>query len=88
MPAEDLEAAGAIESDLDARRMTPEWRAVMATMVQRTRALFAAAAPVCDGVRGRLRWELRATWLGGSRILDKLEAADLRRVPAPARRDR
>jgi len=31
---------------------------------------------VADGVRGRLRWELRATWLGGTRILDKLEAAD------------
>ena len=25
-------------------------------------------------MRGRLRWELRATWLGGVRILDKLEA--------------
>jgi hypothetical protein len=31
---------------------------------------------VCDGVRGRLRYELRATWLGGTAILDKLEAAD------------
>jgi hypothetical protein len=28
---------------------------------------------VCDGVRGRLRYELRATWLGGTRILDHLE---------------
>jgi hypothetical protein len=27
-------------------------------------------------VNGRLRYELRATWLGGTRILDKLEAAD------------
>jgi phytoene synthase len=25
-------------------------------------------------VTGRLRWELRATWLGGMRILDRLEA--------------
>jgi hydroxysqualene synthase len=31
---------------------------------------------VCDGVSGRLRYELRATWLGGSRILDRLEAVD------------
>jgi hydroxysqualene synthase len=30
---------------------------------------------VCDGVRGRLRWELRLTWLGGMRILDATEAA-------------
>ena len=45
-------------------------------MTARTRALFARGAPVVDGVEGRLRWELRATWLGGTRILDKLEAAD------------
>jgi hypothetical protein len=30
---------------------------------------------VCDGVKGRLRYELRATWLGGVRVLDKLERA-------------
>ena len=30
-------------------------------------------ASVCDGVSGRLRYELRATWLGGTRILDRLE---------------
>jgi phytoene synthase len=31
---------------------------------------------VSDGVRGRLKWELRATWLGGMRILDRLEAVE------------
>ena len=31
---------------------------------------------VADGVKGRLKWELRATWLGGMRILDRLEAID------------
>jgi hypothetical protein len=35
--------------------------------------LFFAGREVCDGVSGRLRYELRATWLGGSRILDRLE---------------
>ena len=29
---------------------------------------------MCDGVRGRLKLELRLTWLGGSRILDQVEA--------------
>jgi hypothetical protein len=38
--------------------------------------LFDEGRPVCDGVSGRLRWELRATWLGGTRVLDKLDAAD------------
>ena len=30
---------------------------------------------VCDAVNGRLRWELRLTWLGGTRILDRTQAA-------------
>jgi phytoene synthase len=76
VPLEDRTRAGAAESDLAARRVTPEWRSVMTLMAQRTRELFAAGRPVCDGVDGRLRWELRLTWLGGSRILDKLVRAD------------
>ena len=76
VPASVWEAAGARTDDLDARRITPAWRAALADVTRRTRALFAAGRPVCDGVRGRLRYELRATWLGGMRILDKLEAGD------------
>jgi hypothetical protein len=56
--------------------MTPQWRTAIAAAAERTRGLFRAGAPVADGVSGRLRLELRATWLGGSRILDKLEAVD------------
>jgi hydroxysqualene synthase len=41
--------------------------------VDRTRQLFLAGRPVCDALRGRLRYELRATWLGGMRILDRVE---------------
>ena len=73
VPRVDRTSAGAREEDVAEKRMTPEWRRVMSLMVQRTRALFAAGRGVCDGVTGRLRWELRLTWLGGSRILDKLE---------------
>ena len=76
VPASVWQTAGAREEDLDARRVTPAWRAALAEVTRRTRALFAAGRPVADGVTGRLRYELRATWLGGNRILDKLEAAD------------
>jgi hydroxysqualene synthase len=76
VPLEDRAKAGAREADLTERQMTAEWRQVMRQLVQRTRQLFAEGRPVCDGVRGRLRWELRLTWLGGSRILDKLERCD------------
>jgi len=73
VPREDLVTGGAREEDLTAGNMTPEWRRVMQMMVRRTRALFAAGRGVCDGVSGRLKFELRLTWLGGSRILEKLE---------------
>ena len=73
VPRADLEAAGASESDLDARRITPAWRAALAAVAARTRALFDEGRGVADGVSGRLRWELRLTWLGGVRILDRLE---------------
>jgi phytoene synthase len=76
VPASVCLAAGADEDDLTARRLTPAWRAALSDVAGRTRELFRRGAPVCDGVTGRLRWELRATWLGGTRILDKLEAAD------------
>jgi phytoene synthase len=46
----------------------------MREAVRRTRALFMDGRPLCDAVRGRLRYELRATWLGGMRILDRIEA--------------
>ena len=66
--------AGADEADLDRRRLTPAWHGALAVVSAKTRALFEAGRPVADLVRGRLRWELRATWLGGVRILDRLEA--------------
>jgi phytoene synthase len=74
VPLTEVQAAGANIEDLRRFRLTPEWRRVMEAAGARTRALFAAGRPVADSVRGRLRWELRATWLGGMRILDRLAA--------------
>jgi squalene synthase HpnC len=73
VPEEDRAGMGAKLDDLASKRMSPEWRRVMEEMVRRTRALFASGRAVCDGLAGRLRWELRLTWLGGCRILDRLE---------------
>jgi phytoene synthase len=74
VPLEDRDRAGASDADLDAGRVTPEWQAALGALAARTRLLFEAGRPVCDGVRGRLRWELRLTWLGASLILSRLEA--------------
>lgn len=53
----------------------PGWRAALAEAVSRTRALYAEARPLSAALPGRLRYEIRATWLGGVRILDKIERA-------------
>jgi phytoene/squalene synthetase len=82
VPLADLEHAGAAERDLERRLMTPAWQTVLASVAQRTRALFERGRRVCDGVNGRLRWELRFTWLGGVRILDKVERARQRSFDA------
>ncbi len=76
VPLEIVRAHGARVEDLDLARWTPEWRAALRDVGGRTRQLFTGGRPVADDVRGRLRWELRATWLGGSRILDRLAVSD------------
>ena len=63
------------ERDLHRRRVSPEWRAALTHVAARTRELFHDGRPLAGQVKGRLRWELRATWLGGMRILDRLESA-------------
>ena len=73
VPEEIWRAHHADVASLDAQQLTSHWRAAMGDCGARTRALFERGRPVCDGVSGRLRYELRATWLGGTRILDRLE---------------
>ena len=75
VPASVLASASASPDDLSARRITAEWRKALEEVTARTRELFSAGRHVCDAVGGRLGLELRATWSGGSRILDKLEAS-------------
>jgi squalene synthase HpnC len=75
VPEDDMARAHARTADLQARTMSAEWRSVMKVMAGRTRELFVGGKSVCDRVTGRLRWELRLTWLGGLRILTRLEQA-------------
>lgn len=76
VPLDVIRAAGADIEDLRRREWTPGWRAAMHEASERTRDCFARGRPIVDAVRGRLRWELRATWLGGMRILRQLERQD------------
>ena len=74
VPMVEVRAAGASIDDLRRRRFTLQWQAALAAAATRTREFFAAGRPIADRVRGRPAWELRATWLGGTRILDRLAA--------------
>jgi squalene synthase HpnC len=73
LPLEDCAREGADTADLDRETITPPWRRALRAAARRTSALFDAGRAVCDDVSGRLRYELRLTWLGGRRILDRLE---------------
>ena len=73
LPAEEMRRHGANEADLAGGRLTQAWRAAMSAAVSRTRAMFLAGRPLCGAVAGRLKHELRATWLGGMRVLSRIE---------------
>jgi phytoene synthase len=75
VPATFTREAGADEADLDRGRWSSAWRAALERAGRETRQLFARGRPVADDVRGRLGWELRATWHGGMRILERTERA-------------
>jgi hydroxysqualene synthase len=76
VPLAEVDAAQASLADLDRRRMTEPWRRALQRVTLRTRELFDTGRDVCDLVSGRLRQELRLTWLGGTEILDRLERAE------------
>ena len=76
VPLAIVRDAGAAEADLDRAVWTPAWRRALQEVGGRTRVLFEAGRAVTGRVHGRLRWELCATWLGGVRVLERLERAD------------
>jgi squalene synthase HpnC len=77
VPREVQDACGATEADLACGRVAPAWGRAIEACVAFTRQKFEAGRLVCNGVRGRLRIELRLTWLGGMRMLDRTERARL-----------
>jgi hydroxysqualene synthase len=90
VPREEQIAAGAGEADLARGTITESWSRALERCVSVTRERFAEGRAVCDGVRGRLRAELRFTWLGGARILERVERGRLtlfERRPALSRAD-
>jgi phytoene synthase len=71
VPQDVLALHGAREEDVDDGHPSAAWRAVFADVAARTATLFDEGRDVADAVGGRLRYELRATWLGGRAILQR-----------------
>jgi squalene synthase HpnC len=80
VPREAYERCGAREAELRVAAesgnglLTENWHRALGECVRVTADLFAEGRSVCDAVTGRLRYELRFTWLGGTRILERVDA--------------
>ncbi len=72
VPRSVQESCGAQRDDLASGTLTPAWVHAIEQCAEVTRRLFEEGRAVCDGVDGRLRFELRLTWLGGRRVLDRV----------------
>lgn len=76
LPAADCRRHGVDPGDLERGGADGRFRSLLAELIQRTRACFEQGRPLLRQVRGRFALELRCVWLGGMRILDKIEAVD------------
>ena len=74
LPEDERKEYGVIEDGLFARLATDPYRKLLAFQVARTQGIFDRGAPLTKKLRGLLRLEIRLTWLGGTKILRKIEA--------------
>src|SRR6266568_1529950 len=76
LPMEDLVRFGVSLDELREGRLDGRWRRLMALEVRRTRGLFERGRSLPEEVVPQLRRQLRLTWLGGTAILDRIQASD------------
>ena len=91
LPQEDLRRGGVPEADLFAGQTTDKVRSVVAEVVSWTQHLFEEGKPLLDDVGWDLKLELRLTYNGGMKILERIRAMDydvLQQRPLLSRRDK
>jgi len=76
VPLDVLRQAQVDGADLGVGEWSPAWQTALREVARRTRERFVEGRPLINRVNGRLRYELRATWLGGVRILNRLESVN------------
>ncbi len=90
IPQYDLERFGLGSADLRGQRVTQQFCNLLDALITRTHALFLQGYPLLNMVHGRLRLELRWTYLGGLHILKKIRRNEydvFHRRPALTKRD-
>ena len=75
-PQSELEKAGATPRDLLALKDSPASRRLVKAAVDYTEDYFDRGLPLLSALSGRLRWEIKATFLGGRGILKKIRRMD------------
>jgi phytoene synthase len=73
LPQNEMDRFGISEDDLREKRFSERYAALLRFQVGRTWELFNRGKPLPNLVSGRLAIELRLTWLGGTRILERIE---------------
>jgi len=73
LPQDEMERFGVSVDDLRESNFSDRYASLLKFQVERTWELFKRGRPLPEAVRGRLRYELRLTWLGGTRILERIE---------------
>jgi squalene synthase HpnC len=75
-PRQELKKTGVAERNLLASRDSIQVRQLVKNAVEYTEDYYRRGLPLLDSVSGRLRLELKATYLGGLGILNKIKAMD------------
>lgn len=73
LPQDDVDRFGVSAADLGQLRFSEAFRSLVKFEVERTREIFHSGAKLPELVRGRLKYELRLTWNGGMKVLEKIE---------------
>lgn len=72
LPQTDLAQFHVSEQDLFQGRSTPEYRQLIQFQVERTWEFFYQGKTLPKHLSAKLSWEIRMTWLGGTKILEKI----------------
>ena len=71
-PRQELKRAGVAERNFLSLKDSPETRKLVQSAVDYTERYFRRGLPLLEKTEGRLQWELKATYLGGQGILNKI----------------